>query len=763
MNIGHKKRKKRKKRERRQHLEQCNGHEEADTSECDDSSGMDDTSEADDTSEDDILSISSDDARVIPMSDSEVASTIQQFSRGLDISTKLCQACRSIIGWFFLDFPAWKRAASNGRFTFIRDLGSARPDDDCMLCGFLARLATGLRASGFGAGDQGYELRATTGILFKGSTFGCNRTPVFCVMPSKWAIRRFEDQDDIQRHNAYILPHYPASDTTRGLRVRRVQPYTDLTLVRQWIAFCDAQHQSHCYHDTEGGASVPYFCVIDCGVFPPLLVDASYQRSIEYVTLSYCWGGEPSEGPDEHGRLPLQLPELIKGVIYVTRNLGYRYLWIDRYCVPQGSTEADKTSRQSLIEDMGKIYEECALCIIAAAAARPSDGLQGITRPREVKQESIDFGSLAYLQVMTSIQREVSESVWNTRGWTYQESTLARRRLVFTATQCCFQCSKQWFLESLQYPLRHDFNKYSYIAHPFAPRSGWDDESWTTRVEEYCLRQFSRDSDAVPAFTGIFNRFRFGCNVAGTPLLRNDSADDQTPVQIILLTGLVWWFFDNQNYLYGHYSSQVPRRRRDVPSWTWCAWSCDSTSYRPRWDADCLKSRLDFVATTRIAVEDVNGKVAQWSGATVDAAAQKLSTLADARFLRVRGWVCKIAIPEVSVDPRPPGPENLLMRHHGYNFYRWDVERLTTIATSRGMRSVNGAFPFTGWVVSVQRQDNSDLFDKGYVMLLSKDPDDGDVERVDMCPFFVRIIPSFSSRRVLLPGLAWSLKDFRIS
>lgn len=760
MNNGHKTRKTRKKRERRQHLEQRNDHEEADTSECDDSSRMNDTSEEDDTPEDDIISTSSDDA--VTMSASELASTIQQFGRGLDLSTRLCQACRSIIGWFFLDFSTWKRAASNGRFTFIRHLGSASPDDDCMLCGFLARIATGLAASGFGGGDEGYELRATTAITFNTRVFGRIRTPVFCVMPSKWVTRhpQAKDQEDNQHHNAYILPHYPASDTTRGLRVRRVQPYTDLTLVRQWIAFCDAQHQILCCHDTEGGASVPYFCVIDCGVFPLLLVDASYQRSIEYVTLSYCWGEESSEGPDEHGRLPLQLPELIQGVIYVTRNLGYRYLWIDRYCVPQGSTEADKTRRQSLIEDMGKIYEGCAICIIAAAAARPSDGLQGITRPREVNQESIDFGSLVYLQVMTSIRREVSESVWNTRGWTYQESTLARRRLVFTATQCCLQCSKQWFLESLQYPLRHDFNKYSYIAHPFAPRSSWDDVSWTTRVQEYCLRQLSRDSDAVPAFTGIFNRFRFGCNVAGTPLFKYDRAGDQNmswPVQIILLTGLVWCFFDNQHYWLGQYSSQVPRRRRDVPSWTWCAWSCDSTSYRPRWNPDCLDSRLDFVATTRIAVEDVNGKVAQWSGATVDAAAQKLSTLADARFLRVRGWVCKIAIPETSVESG-----HSIMHHGPYSFYEWDVPRLNTIAKSRGMRSVNGAFPFTGWVVSVRRQGDSKL-ERGYVMLLSKDPDDGDVERVDVCPFFFKIIPNLSSRRGFLPELAWSLKDFRIS
>lgn len=98
MNIW---RKKHERRERRQHHKQRNDHEEAGTSESDDDSGMDDTSEADDTSEDDTLSTSSDDA--VTMSASKLASTIQQFARGLDLSTELCQACRSISGWSFHD------------------------------------------------------------------------------------------------------------------------------------------------------------------------------------------------------------------------------------------------------------------------------------------------------------------------------------------------------------------------------------------------------------------------------------------------------------------------------------------------------------------------------------------------------------------------------------------------------------------------------------------------------------------------------------
>lgn len=56
---------------------------------------------------------------------------------------------------------------------------------------------------------------------------------------------------------------------------------------------------------------------------------------MKYVTLSYVWGSENSDAPDSYGRLPRVLPDLITGVTRVILALGYRYLWIDQYHVPQ--------------------------------------------------------------------------------------------------------------------------------------------------------------------------------------------------------------------------------------------------------------------------------------------------------------------------------------------------------------------------------------------------------------------------------------------
>jgi hypothetical protein len=60
----------------------------------------------------------------------------------------------------------------------------------------------------------------------------------------------------------------------------------------------------------------------------------------------------------------------------VTLNLGYRFLWIDRYCINQ----SDNTEAQSQIKQMGFIYQESDLTIIATARTGPSYGLPDVSK-----------------------------------------------------------------------------------------------------------------------------------------------------------------------------------------------------------------------------------------------------------------------------------------------------------------------------------------------------------------------------------------------
>ena len=61
-------------------------------------------------------------------------------------------------------------------------------------------------------------------------------------------------------------------------------------------------------------------------------------------------------------------PKVIKDAFLVTKKLGYRYLWVDRYCIVQD----DAQEKHQQIKNMGSIYENARVTIVAAAGSDPT-------------------------------------------------------------------------------------------------------------------------------------------------------------------------------------------------------------------------------------------------------------------------------------------------------------------------------------------------------------------------------------------------------
>ena len=94
-----------------------------------------------------------------------------------------------------------------------------------------------------------------------------------------------------------------------------------------------------------------------------------------YVALSYVWGvAATSNAGFAHDVDNKILPKVISDSILVVRALRYRYLWVDRYCVPQ-----DEEQLKLQIENMGRIYKNAEFTIIAAAGDGPEYGLPGVS------------------------------------------------------------------------------------------------------------------------------------------------------------------------------------------------------------------------------------------------------------------------------------------------------------------------------------------------------------------------------------------------
>lgn len=317
------------------------------------------------------------------------------------------------------------------------------------------------------------------------------------------------------------------------------------------------------------------FRLIDCAA-RRLIVWPVAQSTPAYLTLSYVWGAQTVAAVvDGVDGLPVHLPRLIEDSIEVTRRSGFRYLLVDRYCVPQNDSE----EKDELIHNMDKIYATSVLTIIGVTGTRPDNGLPGLRQSRTKRQNYLKIGTTELLQAFPNPSDEIRRSVWNTGGCTYQEGILSRTKLVFISAQIYFQCLSMRCIEGLYYPLkdlhtddlqqfRDDhvgpprFKTYmSRLAIAFPhQRVGQDAADPLAKIGEYHTKQLTFDTDAWDAFRGIFSQFRvlepgpLQGDICGVHIWPSDSCMES------LILGLRWL----QNW---RDHSNVPLERRSgVPS-----------------------------------------------------------------------------------------------------------------------------------------------------------------------------------------------------
>ncbi|KAK7959235.1 HET-domain-containing protein [Apiospora aurea] len=199
----------------------------------------------------------------------------------------------------------------------------------------------------------------------------------------------------------------------------------DPDTAKSWLAYCTEQHRLLCETKLE---SVHGLQVIDCTT----LSIESGGPGLAYVALSYVWarsGGHCGSIREESGRkwLPEKLSAVVRDSIEVTKALGYRYLWIDKFCIDQN----DAATKHDQIQQMDAIYQNSALTIISAAGLDETYGLPVVSGTARRRQLVIRAEGVTVLQALKDPQHSIASSCWSTRGWTFQEALLSRRRLVF--------------------------------------------------------------------------------------------------------------------------------------------------------------------------------------------------------------------------------------------------------------------------------------------------------------------------------------------
>lgn len=95
--------------------------------------------------------------------------------------------------------------------------------------------------------------------------------------------------------------------------------------IKSWIKDCQNQHRNKCSRKSR--YVIRELKMIDC--IRERIVDAP--SHCRYVALSYVWGKVQDTTFNTAPSFLYGLPRTILDAVQLTKDLGYRYLWVDRY------------------------------------------------------------------------------------------------------------------------------------------------------------------------------------------------------------------------------------------------------------------------------------------------------------------------------------------------------------------------------------------------------------------------------------------------
>lgn len=229
-----------------------------------------------------------------------------------------------------------------------------------------------------------------------------------------------------------------------------------LQLARHWFQQCKNNHE--CRDIAVSNNFLPtrlvYTGSTNSGYKICLHEGANLPPSTTYLTLSHCWGTGPGLSTRSHNierfkreiRLK-ELPRVFQDAIFITRILGYEYIWIDSLCIVQ-DVEEDLLKELTKMSD---VYHN-STCNIAATGFK--DGRTGLFMSRESDlllplKVSVTWNKIGDFPIGEVSDCLIEENWWgngvdeaplNQRAWVLQERLLSPRILHFDSRQLFWEC-----------------------------------------------------------------------------------------------------------------------------------------------------------------------------------------------------------------------------------------------------------------------------------------------------------------------------------
>ncbi|KAL2671396.1 hypothetical protein Neosp_013982 [[Neocosmospora] mangrovei] len=421
---------------------------------------------------------------------------------------------------------------------------------------------------------------------------------------------------------SYYGSIYPAFSTPNiPSPARRVRSRMDYSLLRLFLEECQKNH-SACNWNVDR-VPIKSLRFIDCKT--RRLKKAAPKDS--FVALSYVWGERDEELFDESqlrkGKLP-QIPWVVEDAMRVVTYLGYRYLWVDKYCIPQGD---EKILHEHLCQ-MHLIYQNALFTIVAAAGTRAWYGLPGVWMRYRQEQTHAEINGLLLVSAVEPFP-PTSQCKWNTRGWTYQEGLFSPRQLIFTPHQVLFHCTEGQQSEIFTEPVSWQVDK-----RPIRDLSVWN------HIEAFSKRDLTHDHDVLDAIKATMSTYTQGSGGQAAFLWGVPFAESPRPLDSskalrgsiesasqVFCYGLAW----NASRRDPEAKPKTSQRRMYFPTWSWAS-AGGSVEFQPTtWPSQTSKEWIS--SELSVSIEDGDGRVAP-----ISQYLKKGYACEPSRYLHVDGW-----------------------------------------------------------------------------------------------------------------------------
>jgi hypothetical protein len=233
-----------------------------------------------------------------------------------------------------------------------------------------------------------------------------------------------------------------------------------------------------------------------------------------YLTLSHCWGREKfttltSDNLEKfYSGIPdVALSKTFIDAMKVTRELGFKYLWIDSLCIIQDN-KGDWNQEAAL---MGTVYANSCLNLAAVDAHHGGEGCFFPRTSRKVYSWKVGVYEDQGTQTITTWNcypwnyafRCQNDNILSTRAWVFQERCLASRTLCFGKKELTWQCRETAASETLPNGLHY------HLTIPGIISTQWHEpmEIWPAVVSDYSQGELTFDSDKLVAVSGIARPF----------------------------------------------------------------------------------------------------------------------------------------------------------------------------------------------------------------------------------------------------------------